>query len=778
MIPAADWQAFIRTLEYTVYDDEATLYWYIDENESNLQYDSSTGHFYEFVPAEGIQWTAAYQAAGGYFNDELNATGYLMQIDSEAEQQTAERLADGKKVWVGGTKNTSFSGTTDWSWMTASGAHKLEGYTNWASGQPGTASDRMYMSLNTNGQWLAERNDGTQSYTVVDMAQHWGNVNLYLNSPSRGYDINLTNGHKYYVHAAGAGVGDSNASLRFDFPALGISFTTNSYKDYLNKSTIVTYTGATGKQTGTFAIQHTGPDVSGIYTQIQQFDVIDLTAVFGAGNEPSAAYCAQFNGMTGSKTVTYNSETTDKAGYLIEYGEADVNFSRNTRSAYDIDVVPDGLDGRRTVKVAISAEDRVYDGTETNAQVSFRLDGGGTLPEADAEELLAALQVTYTETGKTTDANGTGSEAIHSNNLELYHATVAPKDAASPMLIYSTDRREGYVKVHKNASKEEILNRASEKLKSILTNAIFHDERISIKKEKSSKRDALRQSLEKAINVKSEIQNQLATLAKDLAAFSGRKTAYGYLPPQLKQSVDKLLENIVTHDATCIMAYESYAASHRALLQHYAKRPDVLEEKMSEWRHDFFHPIKGGDTTRHNLILKAALSLSPSLEVEPDTKKYFQVNPACPHSEDTARKTAAEYLYGSHKVPATKGYAALESLSKSKTGSTSSWALYYMAKMRLYGIGTTRNYEEALRLFAQSQQAGNEYAEQALRTARQEHIVYHAKSALAITRTLIRQLAQNMSQTTTQNHTMGLTRHQKLRRAMKHKKELHEPLYP
>ena len=132
--------------------------------------------------------------------------------------------------------------------------------------------------------------------------------------------------------------------------------------------------------------------------------------------------------------MTYNSETTDKAGYLIEYGEADVNFSRNTRSAYDIDVVPDGLDGRRTVKVAISAEDRVYDGTETNAQVSFRLDGGGTLPEADAEELLAALQVTYTETGKTTDANGTGSEAIHSNNLELYHATVAPKDAASPIL--------------------------------------------------------------------------------------------------------------------------------------------------------------------------------------------------------------------------------------------------------------------------------------------------------------------------------------------------------
>ena len=49
---------------------------------------------------------------------------------------------------------------------------------------------------------------------------------------------------------------------------------------------------------------------------------------------------------------------------LDVYKRQDVNFSRNTRSAYDIDVVPDGLDGRRTVKVAISAEDRVYDGTE------------------------------------------------------------------------------------------------------------------------------------------------------------------------------------------------------------------------------------------------------------------------------------------------------------------------------------------------------------------------------------------------------------------------------
>lgn len=347
------------------------------------------------------------------------------------------------------------------------------------------------------------------------------------------------------------------------------------------------------------------------------------------------------------------------------------------------------------------------------------------------------------------------------------------------MLIYSTDRREGYVKVHKNASKSDILNRASEKLKSILTNAIFSEERIRIEKVKADQRDALREVLQKAIDVKPEIQKQLCALSKDLAAFSGRKNTYGYLPPQLKQAVDKLLENIISQDATCAMAYESYAASQRALLQHYAKRSSTIEEKMSEWRHDFLHPPKDGDTSRHNLILKAALSFAPSLKIEPETKKYFQTNPSRPHSENIARSIAAKYLYGSDKVSAAKGYAALETLSNSNDGSTKNWALYYMAKMKLYGIGTIRNYEGALKLFRQAENAGNQRAAKAAETAREEYFSYHVQSALAVTRTLVRRLSQSMAQTTNQNRIMGLTRHQKLRRAMRRQNgHHHEPLYP
>lgn len=347
------------------------------------------------------------------------------------------------------------------------------------------------------------------------------------------------------------------------------------------------------------------------------------------------------------------------------------------------------------------------------------------------------------------------------------------------MLIYSTDRREGYIKVHRNASKEEILNHASEKLKSILTNAIFRDERIIIEKEKSTRRDTLHQSLKKAIEIKPEIQEHLVALAKDLANFPGRKTAYGYLPPQLKQSVDDLLERIITQDTTCAMAYENFASSQRALLKHYAKRTDVLEEKMSEWRHEFLHPPKNGDASRHNMILKAAFALCPSVEIEPETKKHFYPVQPCAPAENVAFHTVSKYLFETRANPQ-KCWDALKALSNGSNQQAKAWSLYYMAKMKIYGIGTSPSYETAQKLFKQSEEAGNSYAAQAAQAAQREHFSYHAKSTLAITRTLIRHLAMSMAHDTNQNHTMrlGQTRQQKLRRASRRARERHEPLYP
>lgn len=597
------------------------------------------------------------------------------------------------------------------------------------------------------------------------------------------------------------------------------------------------------------------------------------------------------------------------------------------------------------------------------------------------------------------------------------------------MLIYSTDRREGYVKVHKNASKSDVLNRASEKLKSILTNAIFSEERIRIEKVKAGQRDALREVLQKAIDVKPEIQKQLCALSKDLAAFSGRKNTYGYLPPQLKQAVDKLLENIISQDTTCAMAYESYAASQRALLQHYAKRSNTIEEKMSEWRHDFLHPPKDGDTSRHNIILRSALSLGPTkIETfaEPEKEKIEQLAEAAVNSlevtepyaaydakscsfsgnktvmndgiddmEDDiiteadlkksikllkgivrkrnfyvslskARKAMADvtlapkirkaaYQYVMFYAQAENPYAQyhigkdylegiyfeepnllkaeywLSSAAKLKneyatyalgklyldeefehynpekaadwfekcsfepayyllgkiyhsglgrpqsdwyaihyymkcTGKIRglaqykiakiyesqekftaaaecyhqsalaghtlgmyefakvclhgigcpvdyneayhffsklsippkkredfsklcrseqleqiirSWSLFYLAKMTLYGYGTERNYHAALELFEKAVEEGNPFAQEAAQQAIMEHYIYKAKSSFAVTCTLVRRLVKNMSQSTSQNRAMGLTRYQKLRRAMRRQNgRHHEPLYP
>lgn len=40
----------------------------------------------------------------------------------------------------------------------------------------------------------------------------------------------------------------------------------------------------------------------------------------------------------------------------------------------------------------------------------------------------------------------------------------------------------------------------------------------------------------------------------------------------------------------------------------YVDSPITLDQKMADWENKFFHPLKGDDTRRHNIILQAAES--------------------------------------------------------------------------------------------------------------------------------------------------------------------------
>lgn len=181
------------------------------------------------------------------------------------------------------------------------------------------------------------------------------------------------------------------------------------------------------------------------------------------------------------------------------------------------------------------------------------------------------------------------------------------------IVMYSTDKREGYLRCHNEADNKEVMNRASEKLKSVFHNEIFKNDTEDIKLYKYSEREELNNRMRDFIDqvatrgyvVDPVATEKLKELNAALHIVQGR-AVYGYLPPPLKRQVDDLLEYIVKTDKVAAQVFENYSQAQFALVRGYVKDADTIGEKMQEWQQSFFHPRKGDDTTRHNMIIRAA----------------------------------------------------------------------------------------------------------------------------------------------------------------------------
>lgn len=117
--------------------------------------------------------------------------------------------------------------------------------------------------------------------------------------------VKLTNGHKYYLNMFGGDYGDSNQSLRIIFSAFNIDTYPADCDARTSISQISTFTGATGQYTITVKPGATGNNISGLGTTLNQCDVIDLTATFGAGNEPTIQWCRENIYGISNKLVVY-----------------------------------------------------------------------------------------------------------------------------------------------------------------------------------------------------------------------------------------------------------------------------------------------------------------------------------------------------------------------------------------------------------------------------------------------------------------------------------------
>jgi len=125
-------------------------------NEAN--YLESTGHYYEYVPAEGITWTAARDAAA--LRTFYGLQGYLATISSQDESDLLGSQAPGAG-WIGASDAATEG---DWYWVTGPEAGTLFwrgtaggtafAYEFWNSGEPNQSGDEDYAHITAPGVGL------------------------------------------------------------------------------------------------------------------------------------------------------------------------------------------------------------------------------------------------------------------------------------------------------------------------------------------------------------------------------------------------------------------------------------------------------------------------------------------------------------------------------------------------------------------------------------------------------------------------------------------------
>lgn len=170
------------------------------------------------------------------------------------------------------------------------------------------------------------------------------------------------------------------------------------------------------------------------------------------------------------------------------------------------------------------------------------------------------------------------------------------------LLMYSTDSAEGFVKGGKAG-----MQKATERVKSVLAGEIYRGLRLTLTKEKDSLRKELSQELAEQLNkmdVPLKLVRDYEELGNRLLALPGKRD-YGYLPAPVKEFTDRLLQDLFFLPEMAPY-FQALCAVQRQLIGQYITQEQLLDARMEEFERNFFHPDKGR-AYYHNLLLRSAL---------------------------------------------------------------------------------------------------------------------------------------------------------------------------
>ena len=174
------------------------------------------------------------------------------------------------------------------------------------------------------------------------------------------------------------------------------------------------------------------------------------------------------------------------------------------------------------------------------------------------------------------------------------------KEAAHPhvhMVVYSVNPREGY-----------LTQTGIEQIKSVLAREIFREDMLDVYKQQSDYRDELRQKARELVEhlvrqVQSgrcdnpKLNDLLLRLSEELSHTEGKKV-YAYLPPELKNLVDEIVDELAK-DKRIANLYDLWYEQKKEIAAIYTDEPP---EKVPLSENEDFRPIK-------NVVIKEAYNL-------------------------------------------------------------------------------------------------------------------------------------------------------------------------
>ena len=212
------------------------------------------------------------------------------------------------------------------------------------------------------------------------------------------------------------------------------------------------------------------------------------------------------------------------------------------------------------------------------------------------------------------------AKALHISPEKLILYASYHETAHHPHLHFimrSKTKSEGFVVARERKDLDILFKPSREKIKSNLANQIFREDLMDIKIHKATIQKELNEQTRTFLKLgkhthplSKPICEGLYDLAHNLSKMGGRKV-YGYLPADVKQQVDSVLQMMVETNPNLNSLFLQYQNRQQELVSTYADHPETVFKKMQNWEDSFFHPKKGEDSSRHNLIIQYALTLKP-----------------------------------------------------------------------------------------------------------------------------------------------------------------------